>query len=337
MTQLQDHLIDPSKGWASSADPWPPLCFLDLAACSHDAHLESLPPFPVIGFGDSAHPIAGVLDAVVEPPVSAEALIRLTSHAPHAAAVAMQLLRSLENLPPEHALPLESFCYGLLQGSAEHAAWLASRVPSATPAPRGRLIVERRDSELLVTLDRPLARNAIDRDMRDQLFDAMSVAVLDSDISVVRLRAAGACFSVGAELAEFGTTRDPATAHLIRSRTLPALMLAARAEILDVHVQGACVGAGLEMAAFAGRLTATPDAWFQLPELAMGLIPGAGGCVSVPRRIGKQRAALMILSGRRINAATALRWGLIDAICGEGPVHRPLRQSEDGSGLASLT
>jgi len=46
----------------------------------------------------------------------------------------------------------------------------------------------------------------------------------------------------------------------------------------------------------------------------MGLIPGAGGCVSVPRRIGRQRAAFMMLSGRRINAATALEWGLVDAI-----------------------
>src|SRR5262249_1565768 len=115
-------------------------------------------------------------------------------------------------------------------------------------------------------------------------------------------------------LTEFGTTRDPATAHLIRSRTLPALALSRRAGILAVHVQGACVGAGLELAAFAGRVTATSDAWFQLPELSMGLIPGAGGCVSVPRRIGRQRAALMILSGRRINASLALRWGLIDAI-----------------------
>jgi Enoyl-CoA hydratase/isomerase len=325
MTQMQDLLIDPSKGWVSAADPWPPLGFLDLAACSPDARLETLPPFPVIGFGDSVAPIAERVDAILEPPVSVEALIRLTSHAPQAAAVAMQLLRSLENLSPERALPLESFCYGLLQGSAEHSAWLASRVPVATPGPPGRLIVERRDSELHITLDRPLARNAIDRTMRDQLFDAVTVAVLDSEVSVVKLRAVGDCFSVGADLAEFGTTRDPATAHLIRSRTLPALVLAARAKILDVHVQGACIGAGLEMAAFAGRLTAASDAWFQLPELGMGLIPGAGGCVSVPRRIGKQRTALMILSGRRINAATALRWGLIDAIEEEGPVHRPGR------------
>ncbi|MFN3798403.1 MAG: enoyl-CoA hydratase/isomerase family protein, partial [Sphingobium yanoikuyae] len=74
------------------------------------------------------------------------------------------------------------------------------------------------------------------------------------------------------------------------------------------------VGSGLEMAAFAGQITASADAWFHLPELAMGIIPGAGGCVSLSRRIGRQRAALMILSGKRINARTALGWGLVDTI-----------------------
>jgi enoyl-CoA hydratase len=315
LVQLRDLLIDPLAGWPSAAEPWPPMGFLDLAACSPDTRLEALPPYPVIGIGDSSHPIAPALDAIVEHPVSVEALIRQTSRVPKAAAVMIQLLRNLENLPPERALPLESFCYGLLQGSSEHSAWLASRVAGPL-GPPGRLIVERLDSELVITLDRPLERNTIDRAMRDQLFDAVTLALLDSEIKAVKLRAVGACFSMGADLAEFGTTRDPATAHLIRSRTLPALVLAARAEILNVHVQGACVGAGLEMAAFAGRFTATSDAWFQLPELGMGVIPGAGGCVSVPRRIGRQRTALMILSGRRINAATALRWGLIDAIEG---------------------
>lgn len=310
----QDLLIDPSKGWPSAVGPWPPLGFVDLAVCARDVRIEAMPPFPLIGVGDSAHPIAASLDAVVESPISAAALIRQTRQVPHAASVAIQLLRSLEHLAPERALPLESFCYGLLQASAEHIAWLAAHAPAAPTGPPGKIVVERRDSELRIALDRPAARNAIDRAMRDQLFDAATIAALDTEIAVVKLRAIGTCFSVGADLAEFGTTRDPATAHLIRSRTLPAQALSIRAAALDVHVQGACVGAGLEMAAFAKRLTATPDAWFQLPELGMGLIPGAGGCVSVPRRIGKQRAALMILSGRRINAATALRWGLIDAI-----------------------
>jgi enoyl-CoA hydratase len=314
---MQDLLIDPCKGWPDAADPWQRVGFVDLEACLHDARLDALPPFPVIGVGDARHPIAPALDAILEPPISIDALMRQISRAPNAAAVLAQLLRSLEKLPAAPALALESFCYGLLQGSAEHQTWLAARDNAPQQLPPGRLVVERRNSELHMTLNRPMARNAIDRSMRDQLFDAFTLGALDAEISVIKLRAVGDSFCVGADLAEFGTTRDPATAHLIRSRTLPAHAISLRADILEVHVQGACVGAGLEMAAFAGRLTATPDAWFQLPELGMGLIPGAGGCISVPRRIGKQRAALMILSGRRINAVTALRWGLVDAIEGE--------------------
>jgi hypothetical protein len=318
---IRDVLIDPHQaatGWAE----WPqPLGFVDLDTCAHDVPLTALPPFPLIGLGDSGHPLATSLDAIVEAPVSAEALLRAVTRAPHAAAVAVQLLRSLEGVSSDRALTLESLCYGLLQGSAEHESWLSARAHLPQQPVPGRLIVERRDAELHITIDRLLARNAIDRSMRDQLFEAFSLAALDPEIRCVKLRAAGAAFSVGGDLDEFGTTRDPATAHLIRSRTLPALAMRARAEIFEVHVQGACIGAGLEIAAFAGRLTATPDAWFQLPELSMGLIPGAGGCVSVPRRIGRQRAALMILSGRRISAATALGWGLIDSIegsCGSG-------------------
>jgi enoyl-CoA hydratase len=310
----QKLLIDPSQSWPDANDSWQPLGFIDLGLCPREVRLQDLPPFPLIGLGDSSHPLAAELDALIEPPVSADALIRQVARAPGAAALAVQLLRSLDGLPVDRALQLESICYGLLQGSAEHAAWLAARAPPARPALPGELRLERRDSVLHIVIDRPHARNAIDRSLRDQLFEAFTVGALDPQLRSIKLRASGPTFSIGGDLDEFGTTRDPATAHLIRSRTLPALALTRRAAILDVHVQGACVGAALEMAAFAGRVTATPDAWFQLPELAMGLIPGAGGCVSVPRRIGRQRAALMILSGRRINATTALRWGLIDAI-----------------------
>ena len=59
---------------------------------------------------------------------------------------------------------------------------------------------------------------------------------------------------------------------------------------------------------------ARPDTIFQLPEITMGLIPGAGGTVSITRRIGRQRTAYMALSARRINAQTALAWGLVDAL-----------------------
>ena len=178
--------------------------------------------------------------------------------------------------------------------------------------------IERNGAIWTVVLDRPQARNAIDCALRDELYEAFTLAALDPEVRSIKLRALGQAFCVGADLDEFGTTRDPAQAHLIRSRTLPAKAIAPRASILDVHAQGACVGAGLEMAAFAARFTASRCAWFQLPELSMGLIPGAGGCVSVPSRIGRQRAALLILSGRRINAETALSWGLIDMIQDSG-------------------
>jgi enoyl-CoA hydratase len=328
LEQAREHLIDPSRMEAGQVNGDRPLGFLDLERCPAEIRLPALPPWPLIGLGDRAHPLARSLDAILEPPVSVEALIRGCERAPHAAAIAVQLLRSLQDVPCERALMLESFCYGLLQGSAEHAEWLASRALPAQRLPAGRLIVERHDSTVLIAMDRPAARNAIDRAMRDQLFEAFSLTALDTEVQTVKLRAVGTVFSTGGDLDEFGTTRDPAMAHMIRSRTLPAVAIAPRARILDVHVQGACIGAGLEIAAFAGRLTAEPDAWFQLPELSMGLIPGAGGCVSVPRRIGRQRAALMILSGRRINAKAAFRWGLIDGIASSTPTaHEPRMRS----------
>jgi enoyl-CoA hydratase len=310
-----DFLIDPLALTVEETDHWQPLGLVDLEVCPANVRF-ALPPFPLIGIGDPTHPLGPALDAIVEPPVSVAALIRQIMRDPHAAAVAVQLLRSLDRLPLDRALQLESMCYGMLQASSEHGQWLAERATARNAVPPGEIHVERRGSELQIVIDRPGAHNAIDRRMRDQLFNAFTIAALDRELTSVSLRAVGPTFSVGGDLDEFGTTRDPAEAHLIRSRTLPALALAQRADILDVHVQGACVGAGLEIAAFSrsGGFTAAANAWFQLPELGMGLIPGAGGCVSVPRRIGRQRAALMILSGRRINATTALRWGLIDAI-----------------------
>jgi enoyl-CoA hydratase/carnithine racemase len=323
-----EYSLDPRRAGTGWNESWQPLGFLDLNTCPTDCRIQALPPYPVIGLGNPAHPLAGALDAMVEASIPVSALIRQVTRAPHAAAVAVQLVRALEGVDCESALSLESLSYGLLQGSAEHGSWLDARPEVSHRLPDGQLMVERIDSVLHLTIDRPQARNAINRTLRDQISDAFSLAELDQEIRSIRLRAAGSVFSTGGDLEEFGTTRDPATAHLIRSRSLPARMIARCRDILDVHVQGACIGAGLEMAAFATRLTASANAWFQLPELSMGLIPGAGGCVSVPRRIGRQRAALMILSGRRINAATALCWGLIDAI-EDPPEHPEQRSSAD--------
>jgi enoyl-CoA hydratase/carnithine racemase len=67
------------------------------------------------------------------------------------------------------------------------------------------------------------------------------------------------------------------------------------------------------MAAFCGRVVSRPNAVFGLPELSLGLLPGAGGTVSVTRRIGRWRTAYLVLSGLSIDADTAVTWGLADA------------------------
>ena len=290
-----------------------PFLVVDLAAWPNDAPLAPLPPVPVLAVGTAAHPQARLADVLLE---GADALPRLASRigrVPLASAVVVQVLRAIEGLPAERGLILDSLALGTLQAGSEHAGWLARR-RIQPPAAAGTLHMAREGDRLDLLIDRPAAFNAIDSRMRDDLHDAFQLAALDESIGHVRLRARGRCFSVGADLAEFGTTRDPAEAHAIRMRTLPAHPVIRRAGIYDIHVQGACIGSGLELAAFAGRLTAEQGAWFQLPETGMGILPGFGGCVSVPRRVGRQRAALLMLSGQRIDAATALKWGLIDEV-----------------------
>lgn len=313
------YLIDPAVLGLDWTDVALPLACIDLDGLGKDLRSLRLPPFPVVGIGDARHPVAHLLDAVVEAPIKAERIVDQVTRHPRAAAAVVQLLRGTEEMAIDHALVLESMCYAMLQGSAEHRQWLDARPPEQ-PAPPGQIMLTGDGETVCIVIDRPAARNAIDQRLRDELFKAFTLATLDPAVARVELRSAGRTFSTGADLAEFGTTRDPATAHQIRGLTLPANPLARCGARVDVHVQGACIGSGLEMAAFAGRVTASPSAWFQLPELAMGLIPGAGGCVSVPRRIGRQRAALLILSGKRVDAKTALGWGLIDAIVDRPPV-----------------
>jgi enoyl-CoA hydratase/carnithine racemase len=68
----------------------------------------------------------------------------------------------------------------------------------------------------------------------------------------------------------------------------------------------------MELPAFASRVVARSDATFHLPEVGMGLVPGAGGTASIPTRIGRQRTAWLAITGATIDARTAMAWGLVD-------------------------
>jgi enoyl-CoA hydratase/carnithine racemase len=93
-----------------------------------------------------------------------------------------------------------------------------------------------------------------------------------------------------------------------------ARVVQAAGDRTTAYLHGPCVGSGIELAAFCGTVRAQPDTTISLPEVRLGLIPGAGGTVSLPRRIGRQNTAWLALSGRAIDAATALDWGLVDAL-----------------------
>lgn len=257
-------------------------------------------------------------DVVLSDPEDPADLVQGIRANPIAAAVLVQLLRATETLAIEDALAAESLAYATLQAGPEHRRWLKTNVVARHKARNdGPAVAVSRDEDLLtLELNRPANRNAMSVEMRDALNEAFELALADRSIKTVRLSGRGKCFSVGGDLAEFGSVPDPATGHAIRSVALPARLLARCAARVECRVHSACIGAGIELPAFARRVVASKNAFFQLPELQMGLIPGAGGTVSLPRRIGRQRTAYLVLSGERITAREALAFGLVDAIEG---------------------
>jgi enoyl-CoA hydratase/carnithine racemase len=233
---------------------------------------------------------------------------------PEAADTLLDVLRRTEHLDVESALEIESRAYSGLLGGPEFAVWLAARGPMERPAPTEEpVVLERLGDQLRITLNRPELHNAYSAAMRDALVEALELAVLDPSLHVL-LRGAGRSFCSGGDLGEFGTAADLERAHEIRMEQSAARLLARIADRVTVEAKGSCTGAGTELAAFAGHITATPRAFFRLPEVGMGLIPGAGGTVSVPRRIGRRRTAYLALTGTRLHARDALAWGLIDEL-----------------------
>ena len=269
---------------------------------------------PVIAYGEGAETASA--DVTVADLAAAHALGKRVETWPIAAMTLVQVLRSTALLPPAQALDVESMAFSTLQGGEEFAAWKQGREAGPPlPSQAGDAVLLRRDGAVIeAVLNRAQTRNAVSVEMRDALVEALRVLEADQSVEELRFRGLGDCFSAGGELQEFGLAPDPATAHWVRTVHSPARLLAKLGARVSVFLHGACIGSGIELPAFAARVVAHPRTFFQLPELQMGLIPGAGGTVSIARRIGRQRTAWMVLSGRRINARTALEWGLVDEL-----------------------
>ena len=269
--------------------------------------------WPVDLLLDEGAPDISLLGASVDEAAS-ELTARAAAH-PTAAAALARVLRVTPDLDVYAALEIESLAYSLLLAGAEFRDWLTARPARRDVVDETEVVVtERRAGTLHVMLNRPHLRNAFNARMRDALVETFAVALTDWSVGTVELAGNGPNFCSGGDLDEFGTADDPVRAHLIRTTRSVAASMHQLRDRLTVRVHGACLGAGVELPSFARRVVASEDATFRLPEVEMGLIPGAGGTVSLPRRIGPERTLLLALSGISLSADDALRWGLIDAI-----------------------
>ncbi len=234
---------------------------------------------------------------------------------PHAASALAQVLRTAERGDVAAALWRESVAYSMLLAGPEFTTWHKQQARDTSPIDeRDPVILEDHGDCFDVVLNRPHLHNAYNAAMRDALATMLRALGRLEPFPQLRLRGNGPSFCSGGDLNEFGTTPNVVDAHFIRTSRAPGPLLAGFGPLATAQVHGACIGAGTELAAFCGRVEAAPDARFCLPEVRMGLVPGAGGTVSVTRRIGRQRAALLALTGRTIDAHTALDWGLVDAV-----------------------
>ena len=305
---------------------------VDLSTAPPDG--ADLPPGVIVAFGSprseywlntatftltedpSADPRVVTVDSV---PDTVAELTERCAHWPHSSALCDDVLRAIDpGAPTVAGVITESLAYSTLQAGPEFARWLVERGPATMPDIADPVVAERDGDTLHIRFNRPQRHNAFSTDARAALLEALAVAKLDPSVAGIVLSGNGLSFCSGGDLAEFGTFADPASAHLARTRHSPALALdgltARLGRACRAVVHGRVLGSGLEMAAFCGWVEARDNSVLGLPELSLGLIPGAGGSVSVTRRIGRWRTAYLVLSGRTIDADTALAWGLVDVV-----------------------
>jgi enoyl-CoA hydratase/carnithine racemase len=181
--------------------------------------------------------------------------------------------------------------------------------------PDPSLLYEKRDGVAWVTLNRPGVLNAINMEMRDALWDVAGAIRDDPDVRVAVFRGGGdRAFSSGADITEFGTAPSYVESRRARrQRDLWGLILSLDVPLIAA-IHGHALGAGVELAMCCDLRIAADDALLGLPEVGLGYIPSAGGTQTLPRHVPPGIAMQMVLTGDPIDAATALRYGLVQRV-----------------------
>ena len=163
-------------------------------------------------------------------------------------------------------------------------------------------------------LNRPERLNAVNRALIEDVIAALDALETDPTVRAVVLTGAGRGFCAGADLAERATLDERAVqAH--RRRVVALFDRVARCEKpIVAAVNGAAYGGGAELALLCDLVVAAETAVFRFPEVALGIIPGGGGCYTLVQAVGKLRAKELVLTARNVAAAEALTLGLANGV-----------------------
>jgi len=179
------------------------------------------------------------------------------------------------------------------------------------------VIYEKENGIAFVTLNRPDVLNAFSVQMRDDLYEILSAIRADDEVRVVLFKGAGErAFCAGADLKEFLTAPSVVKARRIRAiRDLWRLFLSLPQPLIAA-LHGYVLGSGMEIALFCDVRIAASNVVFGLPEVGLGILPGAGGTQTLPRILGLSGALDMLLTGRRLGSEEALAKGLVNRVVG---------------------
>lgn len=175
--------------------------------------------------------------------------------------------------------------------------------------PYQNIIVETRGSVGLVTLNRPQALNALNEALIAELNAALEAFEADPAVGCTVLTGSEKAFAAGADVKEMAE-KTYVEAYLARFLDGWTRIAETRKPIIAA-VSGFCLGGGLELAMMCDFIIAAETAKFALPEITLGIMPGAGGTQRLPRFVGKAKAMDLILTGRMMDAAEAERAGLV--------------------------
>ena len=165
-----------------------------------------------------------------------------------------------------------------------------------------------------IILSRPAVLNAYNMAMRDELYQALTAVKDDPEVGVVVITGEGRAFCAGADLTEFGTAPSLATAREVRwERDVWGAFLSLPQPLI-AGIHGYCLGSGVEIALLCDIRISSDDAVFGMPEVALGMIPAAGGTQTLPRLLGISAALDLLLTGSRFGASEALRLGLVGKV-----------------------